>query len=127
MLILPHFNVDQLGGGPTVQSVRERGTLARADAVAQRARLEHAPNFQRVHPPRLWGSSPQPTNPWAKYCGACSSLVVNIARHEASWLHRDRVKARGEVRFFFIAVYWRKGQEGRYGSPTNTQLNCGCK
>lgn len=51
-------------------------------------------DFGAAHP-----SAAQPTNPWAKYCGACSSLVVNIARHEASWLHRDRVKARREVGF----------------------------
>lgn len=33
------------------------------------------------------------TNPGAKYCGACGGLVVNFARHEASRLHRYRVKA----------------------------------
>ncbi|KAH7981071.1 hypothetical protein HPB49_021294 [Dermacentor silvarum] len=33
------------------------------------------------------------TDPGAKYCEACGGLVVNLARHEASRLHRDRVKA----------------------------------
>ncbi|KAH7978431.1 hypothetical protein HPB49_005499 [Dermacentor silvarum] len=33
------------------------------------------------------------TDPGAKCCEACGGLVVNLTRHEASRLHRDRVKA----------------------------------